>query len=585
MIDIASQLALEQAYDARTDLDRYKHSKRLLFAAQILLGIEDIHAVAMDALTDGSGDRSCDFLYIDRDAGVVVLVQSFEATQRKTVPESKARDLHQAVDWLLTKEVKGLPTLLDSAIRSARSAIMDGEIRHLKIWFVHNLDNQPQIHDALTGARDAAQNALNSRYSKVAPEIDVEELEVSLPRLAEWYQSYESPIAVKEVIRIPYSGGQEISGPGWKAIQTSVSMSWLAGQYWSYRDALFSANVRDYLGRANRATNINNGIRETLRQEPENFFIYNNGITAIVENFEIDDEDYLIIKGLSIVNGAQTTGALGGSKDIDLDKAYVGIRFIKCQDQTIVEKIVKLNNRQNSVSVEEFRNNDRIQLRLAREFSDLGVLNYIRPRRGGSRDSIRRVDAGAVRATYAARALVSFHGDPITAHRNPSSIWDSSSLYRRYFNEDTTARHLLLCWGIGKAIEELRADFKNTPNLKRGKLKQLEYLERQGAKWLLIAAIADRIPFFIEKFPRNLFRAELANPVEPGRAVDLWRPIVEELTYFAPENLQPLLLQSTRWSPVEQSDAFSKFGAAAQPRLEGVDDLWTELDKAMQIRS
>ncbi|WP_248964809.1 AIPR family protein [Sphaerisporangium perillae] len=585
MNGVTPDLALNAALDARVDLDQYKHSKRLLFAAQVLLGIEDIHAVAADALTDGSGDRSCDFVYVDRDAGIVVLAQAYEATRRRVVAEAKVQSLHQAVDWLLTKELKGLPARLESAISSAREALKDGEIRHLKIWFVHNLDDQPQVHDALTGARDAAQNALDSRYPEVASEVRVESLEVSSPQLAAWYQSYESPIAVKEIMRLPWNGGQRISGPGWEALQTSVPMSWLAGQYWSYGETLFSANVRDYLGRVNRASNINNGIRMTLQQEPENFFVYNNGITALVEHFEIDDEGRLLIKGLSIVNGAQTTGVLTGNEGIDLEQAHVGIRFIKCQDQSIVEKIIKRNNRQNSVAIEDFRSNDRTQRRLAKEFSDLGVSNYVRPRRGGSQDAVRRVDIGAVRATYAARALVSFHGDPVTAHRNPASIWDSNSLYRRYFNEDTTARHFLLCWGAGKAVEERRLELRNLPRLQGGKRKQLDYLQCQGATWLLIAAIADCLVSYLDELPKNLFRVELADPVGPSEAIALWRPIVRQVTPFAPEYLQSLVAQSTRWNPAQQHEILSNFGAAVQPVLEDADDLWAAFSGAVQVRS
>ncbi|WP_440081592.1 AIPR family protein [Streptosporangium sp. LJ11] len=584
MNDVTPELALQRTLDSRIDLDRYKHSKRLLFAAQILLGIEDIHTVAADALTDAPGDRSCDFLYVDRDAGVVVLAQSYEALQRKTVAESKVRDLNQAVDWLLTKELKGLPVRLNSAISSARSAIENGEIRHLKIWFVHNLEDQPQIHEALTGAKDAASNALNSLYSDVAPEISVESLEVSLPQLASWYRSYESPIAVKEVIQIPWNGGQRISGPGWEAIQTSVPLSWLAGQYWSYKEALFSANVRDYLGRMNRASNINNGIRVTLQQEPENFFVYNNGVTALVDDFEIDDEDILIIKGISIVNGAQTTGALSGSGDANLEKAQVGIRFIKCRDRSVVEKIIKLNNRQNSVSVEGFRSNDRTQQRLVKEFSSLGISNYVRPRLGGNQDAIRRVDNAAIRATYAARALASFHGDPVTAHRNPSSIWDSNSLYRKYFNEDITARHFLLCWGVGKAIEERRLELQNSSRLQGGKRKQLDYLGCQGATWLLIAAASSCVTSHLNELPKNLFRIELADPVGPDEAIALWRPMVKCLIPFAPEHLQPLVSQAVRWNLAQQGEVIKKFEAAAQPVLEDVDDLWDAFKEAIQVR-
>ncbi len=588
MSTVNSRSELELALEARIDLDRYRSNKRLVFAAQVLLGIEDIHAVAADSLTDGPGDKSCDFVHVDRDAGMVVLAQGYEATAKRVVKEVKAQSLLHAVDWLLSKEPKGLPIKLESAILSARAAIEEGEIRHLKIWFVHNLDVQPQIRDALTGAGDAARNALDARYPNVAAEIKIESLEVSAPYLTRWYQSYTSPILVKEEMRIPWTGGQQLSGPGWTAIQTALPMRWLAEQFWSHRDSLFSANVRGYLGKINHANNINSGIRRTLREEPENFYIYNNGITALVEYFEIGDDGegqgWLTIKGLSIVNGAQTTGALQGIEEIDLDRAFVNARFIRCSNQQIVEKIIKRSNRQNSVTVEDFRSRDRVQVRLEKELSELGVTDYVPLRRGGSRDSIRRVETGAVRADYAARALVSFHGNPIDAYYNPAKIWEDDSLYRQHFNEDTSARHLLLCWGLGKAIERRRQELHALTAPNDSKRQQLEFLDRRGANWLLISAIAGCAKVLVEGYLANLFRLEIVNTASADEATKLWCPVVETVMYLVPRHLGSLLQQGSRWKQLQLEQARSDFEVAALPLLEDRDDLGAAFRDAVHVR-
>jgi hypothetical protein len=41
----------------------------------------------------------------------------------------------------------------------------------------------------------------------------------------------------------------------------------------------------------------------------------------------------LTIRGLSVVNGAQTTGAIGSSGDVPKIEALVPARFVKCSDQ------------------------------------------------------------------------------------------------------------------------------------------------------------------------------------------------------------------------------------------------------------
>ena len=71
---------------------------------------------------------------------------------------------------------------------------------------------------------------------------------------------------------------------------------------------IFDMNIREYLG--NRGVNKN--IYATLldAEERKNFFYYNNGITIIAEDFMISGNDVLL-KNFSVVNGAQTTSALG----------------------------------------------------------------------------------------------------------------------------------------------------------------------------------------------------------------------------------------------------------------------------------
>ena len=57
-------------YKGRTDLvDLYGDNSLLLYALQLRYDIEDIISVASEALTDGSDDKKCDLIYIDRDSG------------------------------------------------------------------------------------------------------------------------------------------------------------------------------------------------------------------------------------------------------------------------------------------------------------------------------------------------------------------------------------------------------------------------------------------------------------------------------------------------------------------------------------
>ena len=69
-------------------------------------------------------------------------------------------------------------------------------------------------------------------------------------------------------------------------------------------DQLYEKNVRQFLGRRK----INLGIAQTLRDEPDLFGLYNNGITIVVSDFSADKAgDSFRLFDPYIVNGCQTT--------------------------------------------------------------------------------------------------------------------------------------------------------------------------------------------------------------------------------------------------------------------------------------
>ena len=83
----------------------------------------------------------------------------------------------------------------------------------------------------------------------------------------------------------------------------------LADLYGLYGARLLEANVRTYL---QARTNVNKGMQVTLKNEPQNFFAYNNGLTATSSNVTVESIDnvpnIIYIKDLQIVNGRTNHG-------------------------------------------------------------------------------------------------------------------------------------------------------------------------------------------------------------------------------------------------------------------------------------
>jgi hypothetical protein len=141
----------------------------------------------------------------------------------------------------------------------------------------------------------------------------------------------------------------------------------LAKLYKEFSNELLESNVRAFLGQTGK---YNKGIRDTIREKPQMFLPYNNGITATAENVEtkiIDNQLYLTkMNDFQIVNGGQTTASLFHTqkkfKDADLSKVFVQMKLtvIKDIEQKNIEvpNIARFANSQNKVSELDLTSNN-----------------------------------------------------------------------------------------------------------------------------------------------------------------------------------------------------------------------------------
>lgn len=162
---------------------------------------------------------------------------------------------------------------------------------------------------------------------------------------------------------------------------------------------IFDKNIREYLG--NRG--INKQIYQTLlnKEDRNNFFYYNNGITIIcdkinkiksVKNTKNDKFSPSIeIENPQIVNGCQTVNsiyeALKNSDETKVEKEYedtfVMVKILEIdrnnnEEEELYNNIVKYNNSQNSINEKNFVANNKLFERLQGEFEDKGFLLLIK---------------------------------------------------------------------------------------------------------------------------------------------------------------------------------------------------------------
>jgi hypothetical protein len=534
---------LEEALRQRTDLDQYGAAKRTLFALQMTLDIEDIHSVAATALTDGPDDKSCDVVFIDRDSRSAILAQGYESGNpaKLQAPLGKASTLHQAVNWLFgSLHEEAVPERLQSAWRELHDALAEGAIDSIEIWFVHNLPENHQIEEELSAVAKAAHGIISSRYPSVS--VDFVGKELGRGSLLDRYKGSLTPILVTDEFTVEVEGSFVEKGDNWTALCTSVPASWLRQIFGTHQERLFSANIRGYLGSRRSKDNINNGIRTTASEAPKRFWAYNNGITAIVNKFSVDEEKANSIKitGLAIVNGAQTTGALGSVEAELVEDGRLLARFIKCEDPVTVKDIIRYNNRQNPTEASDFRSNDRIQVRLVREFSDIGVAGYNGGRRGGAEDVIRRPGDNQISASVAAQALAAFHGRPDVAYHEKGQIWESDLLYGATFPDRTDAQHIVFVYSLLKAVEKHKSAVSAKSESERTASDNAlaKWFALRGSTFLSVAAIGNAMEAILGYAVTDRYSLRFAKTLTISDAIDLWSPIVAAVLALAPSQLE-----------------------------------------------
>jgi hypothetical protein len=140
-----------------------------------------------------------------------------------------------------------------------------------------------------------------------------------------------------------------------------------------YGDNLFRKNIRNFLGFGT----CNARMRDTLNNEPNRFWYYNNGICMICDEAQLVVESkYIHLNNPQIVNGCQTAQTIAKFPgDI---KGEVLVRVIESRDHEFIDAITLYQNSSNKVLKRDFKSNDPVQVRLKREFRRHGYYYEIK---------------------------------------------------------------------------------------------------------------------------------------------------------------------------------------------------------------
>lgn len=263
-------------------------------------------------------------------------------------------------------------------------------------------------------------------------------------------------------------------------------------EWWStHGTQLFSKNIRNILGQ----TDVNDSIKKTISDEPNNFWFYNNGITVLVReasphrrNTSDNARGLFTFHDISIINGAQTVSSIGLiSKQHDLSEEYLRsiklqARFIVTDDNDLVKNITRANNHQNRVLGRDFASQESEQVRLNKDLIVEGyVYQLLRT------NEIQVSSEKVITIDEALNALVCANGTPsavVTLKSQRGKFFENldGSLYRSTFNSSVSGVKVINVVNFNKMIE--RKVHEKLASINRQRDKKLYGILTHGNRYL-----------------------------------------------------------------------------------------------------
>lgn len=333
-------------------------------------GIE--YDVAAQSVTDGYHDMGIDAVYNDTTQKKLILVQSkWRKDGNGSVSQEEATTFTEGIKRLLNFDFDGCNDKLAAKQQEITAAIRDMDYQ-IEIVFCHT-GNQDMNGYAL--------RPINELLGQVNEDDSAELLVFVETKLQDIYEYLANGQNIDNIVL------DDVLLTNWGLVDTplkayygTIPITAIGSWYNQYGNRLFAKNIRYYKG----STEVNQGIKNVLKTQPEKFFYYNNGIKILCRKITKKaaystgrDIGLFALEGVSVVNGAQTTGVIGAVCAEDPEavasaRVFVQIIDLGDSEDDQATQITKLSNTQNRIDGKDFVSLDPQQDRLRMELSLAG---------------------------------------------------------------------------------------------------------------------------------------------------------------------------------------------------------------------
>lgn len=377
--------------------------------------------------TDGTGDGGIDFIYTDEE--VMYLIQG------KTSED------------LTVEDISNIFYKMKSTVENFESGVYSQYSKKLKSVYKNvydSLDDNKNIELVLFTNTKFKEDVLK-KINKLREKPEFSSFEITIHDKADIERkeilSYSDRDLVEEdavQIFLNKENKNDKLSYGENGIIVNVKATSIKSLYEKHSDSgLFSYNLREHVSQKN----VDEGIELTIKNDKDNFWFYNNGITIGCEDF-IESGNKIKLYNFSIINGAQTTTKIGKSKLIDGKHDFPLVCKIVKSDlnnkksREFIGKISEASNSQKPIKFRDLKSNDIQQKELEAKAGSNKYPLAIEIKRGVKAKNYNKVREKWQRVSneYIGQLILScVFQKPGIARNSKNTIFSSKKMYQQVF--------------------------------------------------------------------------------------------------------------------------------------------------------
>lgn len=438
---------VHELFDGKIDMSDFPNDTSNHFETRALAAVALMMKTGLEAsqaskhITDGYHDMGIDALYLDEVQQKLFVVQSkWRSTGVGSADQDEINSFVQGIQRILNDDLNGANKKI-----TAKSSDVDKALTQMgyQIYaiFIHTGDKK-----ADSFALRSISELMNQTNDDMSTILDFEELDFR--NIFEFLSKGQEQTTI-DVDDVLLNNWGRISEP-YTVYYGTISAATVGKWYADFGNSLFAKNIRFYKGN----TEVNEGMKKVLLQEPEKFYYYNNGIKLLCQAIHRKAKDsttnitgLFALNGVSLVNGAQTTGTVGAcyaENPEQVGKAKIMIQIVDLSniDSETATQITRLSNTQNRIENKDFASLDPEQNRIRTE---LAFSHYAYLYKSG--DSITNPD-NQISFDEAIVALACLNEElsyTVTAKNNVGALSEdiTKAPYKALFNASTNSFSVL----------------------------------------------------------------------------------------------------------------------------------------------